>query len=350
MEKMQPTLKDLAQRLNLSVGTVQRALNNKGGYRPETQRRVLEEAEKIGYTVNAAASALRRPPIAIAVVLPEPVGNNKYFYQYVWQGVELACRELAVYQISFQKIFANTHSDDFWDTLNRLSLSGDIQGLITVSNRDARFEAAMRQFQEKGIPYSFINTGSTPHDMRFSVSTGCLAADILALAHKNAGGQALLLGGSYDNELHRRRVLDFSERLRESCGQVSTLEIHEYNDLNKLRGTLISMLKSLDTLSGIFSVSTRETLCMCQAVADAGFSGKITTIGVDAFPELLPYFQNGTLTASIYHYPSRLAYSVFYQLAAQLASIQAPSVTQLIPAVPVFLSSADFFCKTEGII
>ena len=143
MEKMQPTLKDLAQRLNLSVGTVQRALNNKGGYRPETQRRVLEEAEKIGYTVNAAASALRRPPIAIAVVLPEPVGNNKYFYQYVWQGVELACRELAVYQISFQKIFANTHSDDFWDTLNRLSLSGDIQGLITVSNRDARFEAVM---------------------------------------------------------------------------------------------------------------------------------------------------------------------------------------------------------------
>ena len=350
MEKIQSTLKDLAERLNLSVGTVQRALNNKGGYRAETQRRVLEEAEKIGYKVNPAASALRRPPVSIAVVLPEPVGHNKYFYQYVWQGVEYAYKELAVFQVSYQKMFVHPHSDDFCDVLEELSVSDQVQGIITVLNRDARFDEIMSHFAQRGIPVSFINAGNTLGDTRFSVNTGGLAADILTAAHKNIPGQVLLLGGSYENELHRRRAMDFSQKLRECCTNISVLEIHEYHDLQKLRGTLISMLKSLDTLTGIFSVSTRETLCMCQAVSDAGFSGKITTIGVDAFPELLPFFQNNTLTSSIYHYPTRLAYSVFYQLVSQLTSIQTPYLVQSIPAVPIFCSNADYFCKAEGII
>ncbi|MBR1584389.1 MAG: LacI family DNA-binding transcriptional regulator [Clostridia bacterium] len=350
MEKTQPTLKDLAERLNLSVGTVQRALNNKGGYKPETQRRVLEEAEKIGYTVNPAASALRRPPVSIAVVLPEPIDHNKYFYQYVWQGIEYAYKELAVFQVGYQKMFIHPHSSDFCDVLEQLSASDKIQGIITVLNRDARFDDIMRRFAQRGIPVSFINAGNTLNDTRFSVSTGGLAADILASTHTSVPGQVLLLGGSYENELHRRRAMDFSQKLREYCANISVLEIHEYHDLKKLRGTIASMLKNLDTLTGIFSVSTRETLCMCQAVSEMGFSGKMMTIGVDAFPELLPFFQNGTLTSSIYHYPTRLAYSVFYQLVSQLTSIPTPYVVQSIPAVPIFRSNADFFCKAEGII
>ena len=350
MDKTQPTLKDLAKRLNLSVGTVQRALNNKGGYRPETQRRVLEEAEKIGYTVNPAASALRRPPVCVSAVLPEPVGHNRYFYQYVWQGIEYACKELAVFQVSHQKLFVHPHSGEFCDALERLSVSDKVQGVLTVLNRDPRFDEIMDRFARRGIPVAFINAEKASGDGRFSVSTGGLAADILAAAHKCLPAQVLLLGGSYENELHRRRAMEFSQKLREYCASLSVLEIHEYHDLPKLRGTLASMLKSLDTLTGVFSVSTRETLCMCQAVSETGFSGKITTVGVDAFPELLPYFRNGTLTSSIYHFPVRLAYSVFYQLASQLTSIQSPHVVQSVPAVPVFRSNADYFCKAEGIL
>ena len=350
MEKAQPTLKDIAVRLNLSIGTVQRALNNKGGYSPETQRRVLEEAKKMGYTVNRAASSLSRSPISIAVVLPAPVGNNRYFYQYVWQGIELACRELAVYQISIQKVYVNTHSDSFFETLNRLSTGGQIQGMITVSVRDPRFDDAIASFREKGISYAFINADSIQQETRFSVSAGGLAANILETALKSSAGQIMLLGGSYDNELHHRRVLDFSQRMRESCGHVSILEFHEYHNLPKLRENIISMLTSLDSLKGIFAVSTRETLCMCQAVSDAGFSGKITTIGVDAFPELLPYFQDQTLTASIYHFPARLAYSIFYQLFSKLLNIPVLSMTHMIPAAPVFRSSAELFCKADGIV
>ena len=73
LESATPKLKDIAQRLNLSVGTVQRALHNKGGYSRETQELVLREAARCGYVVNAAASALRRAPINLIVVFfPTP--------------------------------------------------------------------------------------------------------------------------------------------------------------------------------------------------------------------------------------------------------------------------------------
>ena len=90
-----PTLKDIAERLGLSIGTVAaRAAQPRAAYSPQTQQRVLEEAKRCGYTVNVMASALRRPPINLAAVFPEPVGENRYFFRYVWEGIEKACEEL----------------------------------------------------------------------------------------------------------------------------------------------------------------------------------------------------------------------------------------------------------------
>lgn len=346
MDNSQPTLKDLAKRLNLSIGTVQRALHNKGGYRPETQQRVLEEAAKIGYTVNAAASALRRTPMSVAVVLPEPIEMDRFFYRNVWQGIEQANHELSVYQISFHRFYARNNSEEFYRIIEELSLSGEYQGIITQGSSDERYLSAMERFAEKGVLVGLINDAQK----RSSVNFDALAADILHLTQPQAKGQVLLLGGSQKNQLHLKRSFDFSRQLSKLCPDLSVLEIHLYDNVPKLEQTLRATLPHLTNLTGIVAVTARETMCMCQAVSESGLAGKLTTIGMDAFPELLPYFSSRALTASIYHYPSRMTYSLAHQVAAQLTGIAAPVTTQIIPAVPVLQSSAAFFCGVEGII
>ena len=45
-------IRQLADYLEISIGTVSRALNGKPDVNEETRRRVLEAAEKLGYVAN----------------------------------------------------------------------------------------------------------------------------------------------------------------------------------------------------------------------------------------------------------------------------------------------------------
>lgn len=53
-------IRALADRLNISIGTVSRALNDKPGVNPETRERVLKMAQETGYVANAAGRNLRK--------------------------------------------------------------------------------------------------------------------------------------------------------------------------------------------------------------------------------------------------------------------------------------------------
>jgi len=58
MKMKRTTIKDIARDLHMAVSTVSRAFSPHASCHPETRRRILEYAETIGYTPNAAAKAL----------------------------------------------------------------------------------------------------------------------------------------------------------------------------------------------------------------------------------------------------------------------------------------------------
>lgn len=54
------TLKMIADQAGVSIGTVDRALNNRGRILPETKAQIIEIANSLGYQPNRLASALRK--------------------------------------------------------------------------------------------------------------------------------------------------------------------------------------------------------------------------------------------------------------------------------------------------
>ncbi|TYC55744.1 LacI family transcriptional regulator [Rhodobacterales bacterium] len=54
------SIKDLAQHLGISIGTVSRALNDKLDVKPATRERVLKAAQELGYVPNQAGRSLRQ--------------------------------------------------------------------------------------------------------------------------------------------------------------------------------------------------------------------------------------------------------------------------------------------------
>jgi len=68
---MKVTIKMIAERAGVSIGTVDRAFNNRGRISEKTKEQILRIAKEMGYQPNKIASALRKKrETKIAVVLP----------------------------------------------------------------------------------------------------------------------------------------------------------------------------------------------------------------------------------------------------------------------------------------
>lgn len=64
-------IRDLARHLDVSIGTVSRALNGKSDVNAETRRRVLEAADTLGYSPNQSGRSLRQGTTGmVALMLP----------------------------------------------------------------------------------------------------------------------------------------------------------------------------------------------------------------------------------------------------------------------------------------
>jgi DNA-binding LacI/PurR family transcriptional regulator len=73
------SIRDLARHLNISIGTVSRALNGRAGVNAETRERVLAAAAKLNYAPNQSGRNLRRGAThAVAFMLQPHPGDQQF--------------------------------------------------------------------------------------------------------------------------------------------------------------------------------------------------------------------------------------------------------------------------------
>ncbi|WP_068614129.1 LacI family DNA-binding transcriptional regulator [Paenibacillus tuaregi] len=83
---MNPTIKDVAKKANVSIATVSRVLNNLTGYSDKTKQKVLRTIEEMGYQPNAIARGLiNKRTQTIGVLFPNVSSS---FSSAILHGVE----------------------------------------------------------------------------------------------------------------------------------------------------------------------------------------------------------------------------------------------------------------------
>jgi LacI family transcriptional regulator len=102
-----PSTRTIAEQAGVSVGTVSRVLNNKGGVSDDVRRRVLGVAQELNY---APTKRLPLPVVNVTHIglLVRPLGENLMaspFYADVYHGVEQICSELRI-NLSFSSVDA----------------------------------------------------------------------------------------------------------------------------------------------------------------------------------------------------------------------------------------------------
>ena len=129
----------LAQHLNMSIGTVSRALNGKPDVNAETRKRVLEvAAEEFGYVPNQSGRALRKGATSVIGFMmqtgSEITGQGDTFFMSVFDGVQTV---FARHKLDLVALLCSSQEDPD-DYLRRIVARGFADGLILSATRRHR--------------------------------------------------------------------------------------------------------------------------------------------------------------------------------------------------------------------
>lgn len=299
-----PSIQDIAQALNVSIGTVDRALHGRAGINPSTRARVLKKAEQLGYRPNLAARSLKlNRRVRIGVYFPRDIAS---FFDALRAGVKAGAS--APLGASIELIFRNFARLDEGDVELLLGDAREgFDGVLVAPGNPSHIAPALRTLAEQGVPVVCVASDAPRSERLASVAvdaltSGGIAAELFSLVIQKHGPIATITG-----EL---TTLDHAEKLRGFAANLALLAPHLslLPAIESHEQPETAYQQALDLLAreprplGIY-ISTANSIPVLRALEEKNLLGEIKVIATDLFTELAPYIESGKVLASLYQRP-----------------------------------------------
>ena len=295
----------IAELAGVSIGTVDRALHGRAGISESTRKRVLRIAKQLSYKPHPAARILSvgRSNVRIGVCIPEEI---HFFYDQIRAGIYDEAGRIDGLGIEIVYRPVPSLREDESKQISDLLAEGVNALIVTPGNPDL-VTPIIDKAEKQNINVVCLTTDA-PRSRRTTFVgvdpelSGKLAAELMS-KFVPAGSEAAVITGMLATVEHRLKSEGFQSGFRQDClgGKIiSVLEAHESED-ESYRKTC-RLIADHPELKGIY-VSTVNCLHVCRALRDRNIAGQIQLITTDLFPEMTPYFNRGTIRASIYQDP-----------------------------------------------
>jgi LacI family transcriptional regulator len=310
------TLKTIANALGVTTTTVHRALNGKDGISEETRAEVRRVAESMGYRVNYMAAALKRKVIRIAIALPEPVGDSRYYYTGMWTGVRRFLGEAADFNVvpleySYRFVYGangNALKNLYEEHADKLD------GVLTMGVDQGHSSYYINKFKELKVPIVLLGSDMYK-DARFCCVRACdeMAGSLAAELLTSFGGQEprkVIVAGHFvqlgmTDQL--RNVSGFENYLKEAAPNVTPVHVRNEDPAAWARD-MERILSQEGDICAVYSCSARYTVYLAELLERMGLAGKLKAIGSDLFAESMRFLRGGALSAVIDKKISRQSY------------------------------------------
>lgn len=324
---MAVTIKQIAQACNISRGTVDRVLNNRGKVKPETEQLIRETANRLGYVPNPAGKALaaQKKKYVIGILL---ISEGIRFYDEVIAGIERAEQEIHSYGVGILlKTMRGYQIERQLELIDEMK--DQIQFLILNPMNDERIANKIEELTEEGIEVLTINTDI--EDSKRISHIGCnycksgeTAAGLLGLVTNGvakigiATGTPMLSG-------HNQRISGFNTICKDKYPNMEIVDIIETNDddICAYENTKEMLSKHTD-ITALYIVAA-GTVGVCKAVKEAGLIDKITIIASDLIPETRELIEEGIIKATICQQPFTQGYKAVHMAFQYLISNITPT-------------------------
>lgn len=183
-------IRRLAQQLDISIGTVSRALNGKPDVNEQTRQRVLEAAAAMGYVPNQAGRALRKGKTGVIGFMMQSgsqiTGEGDVFFMRVFDGVQIVC---ARHQLDLVVLLCSSEEDpDAY--LQRVVDRGFVDGLMISATK--RHDHRIDFLSQRGVPFialgrSLTDAGHPWFDLDFEGMATAGVDRLVAKGHRRIG-------------------------------------------------------------------------------------------------------------------------------------------------------------------
>ena len=302
------TLKTIANALGVTTTTVHRALQGKNGVSEKTRNEVRKVAESMGYRANYMAAALKRKEIRIAIALPEPVDDSRYYYQGVWRGVKRFLSETTDFNVvpleySYRFIYGangNVLANIYDGYIDKLD------GVLTMGVDEKQSSYYIKKFKERNIPIVLLGNDMYKGARFCCVSAydemaGSLAAELLTAFDSNTSPKKVIVVGHFGQlgmTDQLRNVSGFENYLKAAAPHITPIHVRNENP-EAWAHDMENILEREENVYAVYSCSARYTVYLANLLDRLGLDCKLKAIGSDIFEESADFLQSGVLTAVI---------------------------------------------------
>lgn len=266
MNKRRISLKDLADRIGVSIATVSRALRNSHEVSDEMKARVQALAKELNYRPNPFAQSLRsEAPRIIGVVVPNLV---THYFAAVLDGIE----DYAV-KHGYSVISANSHENHEREKQavdNFVNMH--VVGIIACLAQDTVEYQHFVEINNMGIPLVFFARTCLPELFSSVTANGDEAAQQATQHLIDTGSRHIaFIGGPNHLDMVRRRKHGYLEALRENRISIDrSLVICDKIDYEVARARTADLLAGKNRPDAILAFNDIITYAAFDAIKSAG--------------------------------------------------------------------------------
>jgi LacI family transcriptional regulator len=314
------TLDEIAKLANVSRGTIDRVIHNRGRVSEQTQRRVREIIKKFDYKPNILARGLSRTKTCnIAVIIPQFAQDGKY-WELPTKGINKAQEELKVYKVRITFFLYDKFSEASFEQACQSFFSSEVD-FDAILLAPVLYRATEKFIQKipNTLPYVFIDSyipcsKCLSYVGEDSFQSGLLAAKLMNILLKDSTGSIAIFEVIPEDYHIMDRVKGF-HAFFENC---PNLLLKNYQ-VNREEDALVFFKKTGDILRekpdtiGIF-VPNACTFQVANYLRLYPPKEKISLIGYDLVEESKPHINNGVIDFVISQRSELQGYESIYSL------------------------------------
>lgn len=266
MKQRRTSLRDLADKLGVSIATVSRALRNSHEVGEEMTQKVKQLAKELNYRPNPFAQSLRKEaPRVIGVIVPNLV---THYYAAVLDGIEDYASKLG-----YSVISANSHEDHEREAqaLDNF-LNMHVEGIIACLAQDTTDYSHFEQLHKMGVPLVFFARCCLEDMFSQVVGNGDVAAQEATQHMIETGSRRVaFIGGPNHLDMVRRRKHGYLEALRENRIPIDRdLVVCDKIDFDVARNATLRLLEGENPPDAILAFNDIITYAAFDAIKSKG--------------------------------------------------------------------------------
>ncbi|WAC13370.1 LacI family DNA-binding transcriptional regulator [Dyadobacter pollutisoli] len=309
-------VKEIARRANVSLGTVDRVINNRAGVAVKTRNRVNAIIEELNYQPNVLARRLAltsRGTLRLAVLLPD-ISEETEYWKAPLEGINKADLEIRQYGVQVEHYFFDQNvQSGFAQQVNRI-MENTPDGVLITPTFEKESIVLMKFCKKKKIPCVLMNS-DIPDQQRLCYigpelfDSGYLSGQLVHYCLKD-GQKAMIVNIAREIESNvaiLRKEDGFLAYFREKLSEDQLVHLNMTDTgYAAVAGRLTALLEEHKQIGIIYVTNSRVSL-VAQWLESIGRSD-IVLIGYDYLDKNLDYLKRGVIDFLLCEKPQEQGY------------------------------------------